>query len=203
MRGGGDRAQRPAQRGGDKPAAGEREAEQGERGGQPFDTEFRLEALARQHDPVVVVVDAEAHPEALDLVARIGEVGLLTQGLPDFFRNQVEQRFVGQRLQHLAAGERREADSFALVQLDQQAAPQHRVGVDQRGTRQVDDAGGLLREFARARLALVDAVELDGARRGSEDQQRDQQKGPREQTHNGITRSRNHASRGPPSGTNT
>src|SRR6185312_2823809 len=44
--------------------------------------------------------------------------------------------------------------------------------------------------WARARLALVDAVELEGCRRGREDQQRDQQERARKQAHRASDASR-------------
>jgi hypothetical protein len=73
--------------------------------------------------------------------------------------------------------------ALALVQLEQQLAAQERVGVDQRGARQVDGADRLLRQLARARLALMDAVDLERGEGADHQQQRDQQERPRKKGH--------------------
>ena len=95
--------------------------------------------------------------------------------------DHAEQRIIGQRLELLVRGHRIDADALALVQLDQQLGAQRGIGVDQRRAREVDHAHRLLRELARQRLALVQAVELERRQHRDHQQQRDQQERARQQ----------------------
>ena len=79
------------------------------------------------------------------------------------------------------------AQALRLVQLDEQLAAQERIGAHQRGARQVHRADGLLRELARARLALVHQVDLEGSEHRGDDERRDQQEGAGEKTHSSGT----------------
>ena len=180
------RRERPRDVGGDEPRAGERQHEQRREPAQPLQAEDGLEALARQHHPEFVLVDVEAHPEAFLAVVRVGEARVLAERQANLLGDALEQRVVGQRLGLLARGDREDAQTLGLVQLDQQLAAQHRVGVDQRRPRQVDGADGLLRKLARARFALIDAVDLERCQHRGDDEQRDEQECTGEERHLGC-----------------
>src|SRR5207302_222287 len=150
---------------------------------EPLQSERGGEALKRQHCPELVAVDEEADPEAFLALAGIGETGVFAQRGAHALRNAAEQRIVGQRLEPLAGGRRVDAQALALVEVDKQLAATERVRAHQRRARQIDDAHRLLRKLARARLALVDEVDLEGGEYRSDDQQRDQQERPGEKRH--------------------
>src|SRR2546430_6572621 len=177
--------ERPGDAEGDEPGAGERQGEQREPPAEPLQTERRREALKRQHRPELVAVDEEADPEAFLAVAGIGEARVFAQRGAHALRDAVKQGIAGQRRQALALGRRVDAQALALIEVDQQLAAAERVGAHQRRAGQVGDAHRLLRKLARARLALVDQVDLEGGEHRGDDQQRDQQERPGEQRHLG------------------
>ena len=178
-----ERGERPGDHRGDEEGARQGDGEQRRAPAEPLQAERRLEALPGQHRPELVLVDEEADPEAFEAVALGGEARLLAERFAHPGHDLLQQRIVGQGLELLAGGGGEDAQPLGLVQVDQQLAAQEGVGVDQRGARQVDRAHRLLRQLARARLALIDAVDLEGGEDGGDDQQRDQQERPPKERH--------------------
>ena len=168
---------------GDEPGAGERQHHHRDQPADPLEAETELEALARQHHPELVLVDEEADEEPFLAVARIGKARVTAERLAHLLHDELEERIVGQRLGLLGRGYRIHAQALGLVQLDEQLPPALGIRIHQRRARQVDGAYCLLRKLARARLALVDAVDLKRGEQRRDDQSRDQQERPREQRH--------------------
>src|SRR6185503_13478078 len=161
---------------GDEPGAAQGEDQQAGAPAQPLQAELELEALARQHHPVLVLVDEEADEKAFVLVARVGEARAVAGHLAHLLDHEVEERLVRHRLELLARGRREYPQALGLVQLDQELAPQEGIGAHQRGAGEVDGADGLLGELARARLALIEQVDLERRQDRSNDERRDQEK---------------------------
>ena len=88
-----------------------------------------------------------------------------------------------QRVPKAITGEALSMQPAQALRDDQELPAQVRVGAHQSGAHQVHRAHGLLRELARARLALVDAVDLEGGEDRGNDEQRDEQERPREERH--------------------
>jgi hypothetical protein len=182
-RGARERAQRARERGGDQRGAEQGEHEQQRSPAEPAQAELGLEALARQHHPELVLVDEEAHPEAAHAVARAGEARLGAE-LRARVRGDALQSAPGARQRELLlVGHRVDANALALVQLDEELLAPEGVGVDQRRAREVHHAHRLLRELARARLALGNAQDLERGGDRDDDERGDQQERPPEKRH--------------------
>src|SRR5688572_28706766 len=119
-----------------------------------------LQARARQEDPVLVVVDTEAHPRAANSVPAGGELRAGAELALYLALDQLEKRPVRYRHDPLARVAEVYLDLLFLGEIAQQLEPLGRVGGDERGSRQVHHAGDLLRDLARARLALARAEDL-------------------------------------------
>ena len=185
----GQRSERPAHAEDDEKRAEQRERRRQHRPPEPLQGEAPLHPLARQHHPVFVVLDPEAHPERLDPVARERDPRVAAELAADLGDRELQHRPVRRRAgQALVRFGRVDPDAFAFGEIDQQLAAQIRSRRDERRAREVDDADDHLRDLLRARLALVGAEDLEVRRDRGEDQRGDQQErapeeGAREERH--------------------
>ena len=92
-------------------------------------------------------------------------------------------------------------DAFAFGEILQQRDAFRRVGSDERGVGQVDDADGQLCQLARAWLLLGQSEQCEQGGPGNEYQQADQQESAAEQRLRNETSQRRH--RASPSGMKT
>ncbi len=192
-------AQRPPEAEHDQPRTGQRRDEHEQAPPEPAQGGLSLDALAGQHDPVLVVVDPEADPEGGQPVALDGEPRVRTELAADLLGEQTHAGALERELDELLAGLRRvDPDALLFLEIDEQLAPEIRLGGHEGGAREVDHARNHLRGLARARLALGEAEQLEPRGDRQQDQCGDQdegapEKGVREELHHAFV----------PSGTKT
>ena len=156
----------------DEVGAGQRQQQRGRSPPEPLQREFPLDAFARQHQPVFVVLDAETDPEAFFLVTRQAETGFGAELAPHLLGDELQQRrTLGQRQDGFIVVDGIDADAFRVRQFEQQFAPLVGLGGDEGAAAEIDDADHHLRQLPGSRLTLQ--VRKD--RRPSDDCQHHQQ----------------------------
>ena len=178
-------AQGRAHPGHDEEGAEQRGEQRATAPAQPAEVVRVLDALGRQHHPVLVVgvvgVEAEAHPEAVERLPARGEAGVVAELATHVGGEQAQRPGVAERLELVGGLGRIDADAFERGEIDQQIDPAVEVGVDQRRAGQVDDRHDHLRDVAGARRFLEVTEDLHPAAERNDEQQRDKQKGLPEQ----------------------
>ena len=146
-----------------------------------METRQAAQALAVQHQPVLVVVDLEADPEAGHAVDARGKARVLAQlGLHQRL-DLGHQVIVGRRLDAVVLFQREDADAFVADEVEQQLAPQLGRRVRQCRMRDGDDGNDLGGNLLRLRLALDDGNHADPGDHADGGQSTQQQKGAPEQ----------------------
>ena len=163
----------------------ERRAEQRERQREhapagPLQAGRVVELIAVERDPVIVVVDLEADPHAVDVVHALRDDGVVAEAAANVVFDQPVQRLVGLELVLVGCFARVHAHPFIAFQILQQRAPQVGIGIEECGARELDDRDELQSHALRARLAFDHPEALEPRGETDCDQQRDQQKGPPE-----------------------
>ena len=161
-------------------------AQQGQQGhqagpAQPLEARQAAQALAVQHQPVFVVVDLEADPEAGHAVDARGKARVLAQ-LGFYLRLDLgHQVIIGRRLDAVVLFQREDADAFVADEVEQQLAPQLGRRVRQCRMRDGNDGNDLGGNLLRLRLALDDGNHADPGDHADRGQGAEQQKGAPEQ----------------------
>ncbi|AZR85655.1 hypothetical protein BBB37_13900 [Bordetella pertussis] len=178
-------ARQPRQRPVDEPHAdGRADQRQQQRRGapaQPFDAAGQADLLALEDQPVQVLVDLEADPEAGYLVDPPGDLGFGSETHADMLRDPLPVVVVGQRLGEVGELARVDLDAFVGGQVQQQLAALVRMRIDQGRTRDIDGRDHPLRHLIGARLQLHAEEDLQPGAQADQHQCREQQKGASEQ----------------------
>jgi hypothetical protein len=147
----------------------------------PLDPGQAFEAVALEHQPVFVVVDVKADPEAGRAVhaARKARVG--AQALLDDLGDVVHQGIGRRRLDHVVFFERENADAFIAEQLEQQFAAQFGRRVGEGGLGDGDHRNDQFGRLLHLRAALDGADHADPRRHRYRGQDAEQQEGAPEQ----------------------
>jgi hypothetical protein len=150
-----------------------------------FQRQRALDAVARQHEPVVVgsfgIGDAEADEQPGLYAARHDDAGTRIEPLLQFVLDE-GQRMVP--LDGIEAGNvavRVDAQAFAHRQFGQQFDPALRVCADQRSAREIDDADDDLCRLLRARHPFEPGIDAGPGKHRCREQGGEQQEGARQQ----------------------
>ena len=173
--------ERPVDEARDERRAEQRQREREHAPASPLQTGDVIELIAVERDPVIVVVDLEADPDAGDVVHRLRDHRLVAEPAAHVALDQPVQRLVGLETILVGGFARVHAHAFIALQILQQCAAQVGIGIKEGGTGELDDRDELQRHALRARLAFDHAKALEPRGDADRDQQRDQRKGPPEQ----------------------